>query len=255
MPVSTALVTGASYGIGEVFCRALAQQDHDLILVARSRDKLEALAVELRAKHGRQVAVIPADLCHPGCGAALAAAVAAQGLTVDILINNAGSGLVGDFAEQAPAGDQQMIALNVSAVVDLAHAFLPDMIKRGHGGIINVASLAAFQPMAYMAMYAATKAFVLSFSESLWAEVRDKGVTVTALCPGPVGAPRKLSRRRGLMPSPVFVTAEMVVAHALEAFERGRSVAVPGTANKIVSLFPRLVTRSFMASDSARMMG
>lgn len=254
----TALITGASSGIGEAFANALAQQGLDLILVARSKDKLQAAAQALTQTHGVKVSVIAADLGLPGSGAALAAEVAKKHLAVDLLINNAGFGAAANFHKNEAARDQQMIALNVCAVVDLAHAFLPAMLERGAGGIINVASLAGFQPTPYMTVYGATKAFVLSFSEGLWAEYRDKGVKVMALCPGPVDTPffeaTGNSRLRSTVPRGTMLTAEKVVAETLRAFKRGKSFVVPGAALKLMSLLPRLAPRWVVAAGAARAM-
>lgn len=254
----TALVTGASSGIGDAFARALAARGDTLILVARSRDKLEALAARLRSDHGVPVEVITADLRQAGCGPRLAAEVAARGLGVDLLINNAGFGAAGAFATQDPARDAEMIDLNVSAVVELAHAFLPAMLAKGQGGIVNVASVAGFQPLPKMAIYGATKAFVLSFSEALWAETRSQGVKVTALCPGPVdtaffeatGSPGL----RKAVPSGLMMSADAVVAQALAALASGRPVVVPGAVNKLVTWSPRLLPRRWMALISGAVM-
>ena len=255
----TALITGASSGIGATFADALAERGHDLILVARSKDKLHALASRIRADTGRQVAVIVADLGQPSSGTALAKKVAALKLEVDLLVNNAGFGAAGAFTQQDPTRDAEMIALNCAAVVDLAHAFLPAMLVRGRGGILNVASVAGFQPTPYMAIYGASKAFVLSFTESLWAELRDKNIQVTALCPGPVDTPffeaTGTPSLRKTMPKPLMMQARPVVEAALDALAAGRPVVVPGVGNKLVTQFPRLLSRSFMAKMSARVMG
>lgn len=255
----TALITGASSGIGEAFAVALARAGHRLLLVARSRDKLEALAARLRAEQGVAVEVLAADLSQPGCGPRLAAELAGRGLQVDLLINNAGFGAAGSFAQQDPARDTEMINLNVSAVVELAHAFLPAMLERGRGGILNVASVAGFQPLPRMAIYGATKAFVLSFSEALWAETRKHGVAVTALCPGPVdtaffeatGSPEL----RKAVPKGIMMSAEAVVAEALAGLAAGRPVVVPGLANKLVTQAPRFLPRRWMALASGAVMG
>ncbi len=255
----TALITGASSGIGATFAEALAERGHDLILVARSKDKLDALAAKLHADSGRQVTVITADLGLPGSGAALATKVASLKLDVDLLVNNAGFGSAGAFARQQAARDAEMIALNCAAVVDIAHAFLPAMLERGRGGIINVASLGGFQPLPFMAVYGASKAFVLSFTEGLWAELRGSGVQVTALCPGPVDTPFfEATGSEGLrnsVPKPFMMQVRPVVDAALAGLEAGRPVVVPGASSKLLSLFPRLLPRSFMARVSARVVG
>ena len=185
MTKGTALVTGASAGLGVHFAEALAAEGHDLILTARRLDRLEALAARIRARHGVKVETIAADLAEPGGAAALVAEISKRALAVNTLINNAGFGLSGAFAAQDPARLGGMIELNCRALVELCHAVLPGMIQMRSGGILNVASTAAFQPGPGMAVYYATKAFVLSFSEALHEEVRRQGVRVAALCPGP----------------------------------------------------------------------
>lgn len=257
--IRTALITGASSGIGATFAAALALRGIDLILVARSADKLKALARQLQREHGIEATVITADLSVPGSGASLAAKVAKRGLTVDLLINNAGFGQAGAFHENDAARDQQMIALNIAAVVDIAHAFLPVMLKRGGGALINVASLAGFQPTPYMAVYGATKAFVLSFSESLWAEYRRKGIDVLAVCPGPVDTPffeatGKGESLRRTVPKSTMLTAQQVVDASLAALSARKSFVVPGAMLKIMSALPRIVPRRWMATGAARAM-
>lgn len=255
----TALITGASSGIGSTFALTLAERGHDLILVARSRDKLDALAARIATETGRTVAVITADLGQPHSGSALAQKVASLKLDVDLLVNNAGFGSAGAFAKQDATRDAEMIALNCTAVVDLAHAFLPAMIQRGSGGILNVASVAGFQPMPYMAIYGATKAFVLSFTEGLWAELRGTGVNATALCPGPVDTPffeaTGTPQLRKTVPKGLMMQPRPVVEAALAALEAGQPVCVPGAPNKALAQLPRLLPRRFMASMTARIMG
>src|SRR5271156_4950090 len=177
----TALITGASTGIGAEFARKLARRGMNVILVARSEDKLQALASELK---NIKATVIPLDLTLPDAAPTLKKKVAELGLQVDLLINNAGFGTFGPFEEIDPKLEQQEIQLNVMALVDLTHAFIPAMLERGEGAIINLASVAAHQPVPYMSVYAATKAFVLSFSEALWAEYKDRGIRVLSLNPG-----------------------------------------------------------------------
>ena len=254
-----ALITGASSGIGAAYAQALAQEGLDLILVARSKDKLDSLAKALARSHGIKVAVIAADLQQPGCGAALAAQVTRRKLQVDLLINNAGFGMAGGFDQNDGARHQQMIALNVAAVVELAQAFLPAMLERGSGALVNVASLAGFQPTPFMAVYGATKAFVLSFSEGLWAEYRGKGVRVLAVCPGPVDTPffeatGKGASLRKTVPRGTMITATQVVAESLKALQAGRSFVIPGLASKAIGLLPRLLPRRVIAAGAARAM-
>jgi short-subunit dehydrogenase len=235
----TALVTGASTGIGRAFATELAARGTDLVLVARSADKLEALAAELHRAHGVRAEAIALDLSRPGAVADLAGRVAERGRTVDILVNNAGFGTHGPVADADPARLHEQVQLNVAAVLDLTTTWLPDMIARGSGAILNVASTVSFQPVPRMAVYGATKAFVLSFSEALWAEARAAGVRVSAVAPGPTETPffevagedAAFGRRR---------TPEQVVATALRALERGAPSAVDGVLN---ALLARVATR------------
>ena len=255
----TALITGASSGIGACFAASLAARGYRLVLVARSGDALQALADRLVAQHGGEAIALPADLGQPGAAAKLKATLDAQGIAVDVLINNAGFGTAGAFHKADPARNSGMVALNITAVVELCQSFLPGMVERRTGGIINVASSSAFQPLPTMSLYAASKSFVLSFSEGLWAEVRSKGVTVTALCPGPVDTPffeaTGTPGLRSKVPSQAMMTPEAVVAAALEGFDKGRSLVVPGLPNKFTSVLPRFVPRQLMALAAGRLMG
>lgn len=183
-PRQTVLITGASSGIGRSFAVALAARGAHLVLVARRADRLVALAEELHGRHGVQITTIPADLSNPEVGTELREAVASRGITITSLVNNAGFGTFGSFVEQSPARIAREIAVDVSAPVQLCTAFLPQLLGAGHGFVINVASMAAYTPTPRMAVYGAAKAFVLSFTESLWAELRDTGLTVFALSPG-----------------------------------------------------------------------
>lgn len=247
----TALVTGASSGIGAELARTLARRDHDLILAARSADALETLATELRAEHGRAVTVAPLDLATDEGPRALLDAVADAGLEVDVLVNNAGFATHGPFARIDLETELAELRLNVVALTWLAKAALPGMLRRGRGGILNVASTAAFQPGPGMAVYYASKAYVLHLSEALSEEVRGSGVTVTALCPGPTetGFQRRagmegsrLERRRG-----IFQDAATVAEQGVRAFERGQRVFVPGTANRLGTIVARLAPRAWTA--------
>ena len=231
----TALVTGASTGIGAVFAHELAARGAHLILVARSEGKLRTLATEIAAAHRVRVDVLPADLAEPGAGAALADRVAALGRTVDLLINNAGFATHGDVADADPGRLLAQIQLNCAAVVDLTTRFLPAMTARRSGAIINVASTAAFQPIAHMAVYAASKAFVLSFTEALWAEAKPHGVKVIALSPGATETPffdvvgaeeASFGTRR---------TPNQVVATALRGLAKGRPSVVDGRVNALLA--------------------
>lgn len=254
----TALITGASSGIGAAFAEALARQGTDLVLVARSEDKLRALAGRLTRETGRNVQVVPADLSRPGAAAALRKATDALEMPIDLLINNAGFGTVGAFAVQEAAREAEEIALNVGAVVDLSHAYLPGMLERASGAIINIASAAAFQPMPYMSVYAATKAFVYSFSDGLWAECAGRGVHVMAVCPGPVDTgffeATGSSGLRKMIPKGSMVTADAVVTAALDGLQARRRLVVPGGLNKATAAFSALVPRALLTRAVARFM-
>jgi len=242
----TALITGASGGIGATFARALAAAGAHLILVARSEEKLRTLASTLADQHHIRAEVIVADLSRPEAGHEIFSAVQQLGLNVDLLINNAGFGTHGIFDTIDPERDQREIMLNVAAVVDLTHRFLPAMLARGDGSIINVASTAAFQPVPYMAVYAASKAFVLSFSEALWGEYRRKGVRVLALCPGATSTEFfDIAGEGGALGTKE--TPEKVVWVALRALERGRSSVISGRQNTVLANMPRFFPRGIMA--------
>lgn len=255
-----ALVTGASGGIGEAFARRLAADGLDLMLVARSGDKLNKIARSLRKSCGVRVEVLAADLAQPEAGPRLKEAADSHELKVDLLINNAGVGMVGGFHRLDAARMQQMIALNMSAVVDVTQAFLPDMLAQGRGAILNVASMAAFQPMPFMTVYGATKAFVLSFSEGLWGEYRKRGIRVLAVCPGPVDtgffeAIGKPESRAGV-PRRMMLKAERVVEESLDALSKNRMILVPGGMGQgIVAGLPRLAPRKWVAAGLAGMLG
>jgi short-subunit dehydrogenase len=249
-----ALVTGASSGIGLALARLLARDGIDLVLVARRADLLEQIAAELRVAGAINVQVIAADLTADGAVDAVMAAVAATGRTIDILINNAGAGLVGDFANVPAADLARMGALNMIAPPRLARAVLPDMIKSGQGRILNVASTAAFQPGPGMAVYFATKAYVLSLSQALWTELRRTGVTVTALCPGPTAS--EFGDRSGIAATPTFTgmlpvaSAQDVAAYGYAAMKLGRRLAVHGRINRLgtwaATFAPLRLTLAFM---------
>ena len=244
----TALVTGASAGLGEGFARALAVKGHDLILTARRADRLEALAAELRTAHRVRVETVALDLAAPEGAAALMEAVAAQGLSVGLLVNNAGFGVRGDFAGMDAATVTGMIDLNCRALVALSHAVLPAMVARGGGAILNVASTAAFQPGPWMAVYYATKAFVLSFSEALHEEVRGRGVRVSALCPGPTRT--EFAERAGKHDTALFERfagdADAVVRDGLAALEAGQAVRVSGALNWAMAESTRFAPRGLV---------
>jgi short-subunit dehydrogenase len=239
-PASTALITGASSGIGEEFARQLAARGHGVFLVARREDRLHRLAEEIQREHGVRAEPVACDLEDPVECAGLPAKVAEQGLIVEVLVNNAGFSTVGDVHAN-PDRQLGMIRVNCDALVALTCAFLPAMTDRGRGAVINVASMAAFQPIPSQAVYAASKAFVLSFSEAVHSEVKKSGVTITALCPGPVAtefieaAGFKKSKEE-LGPGFVWSSAEGVAKTGIDAAEKGKRVAIPGVGNRMVAI-------------------
>jgi short-subunit dehydrogenase len=236
-----ALITGASAGLGVEFARQLRERGHRLVLAARRQDRIEVLANELG--NARAVAI---DLSKKDAAAKLIADVDAAGEQVEILVNNAGFGLIGRFAELDAKRERQMIDLNVGTLTDLCRAVAPQMIARKSGGIINVASTAAFQPGPNMAVYFATKAFVLSLTEALHEELKPHGVHVTCLCPGPTRT--EFGEVAGFNGNGMFERVAMeapeVVQAGLEALDRNRAVAVTGIANKIGAASTRFAPRS-----------
>lgn len=235
------LVTGASSGIGAEIARQLAARGHGLVLVARREEALAAVAAEVRAAHGVRVEVLPADLTDPEARRGLPERVGSLGLTADVLVNNAGFGLNGHVRDTDEARQVSLVRTNVEAVVSLCCLFVPGMTERRRGGILNVASTAAFQPMPGSASYAASKAFVLSYSEALREELRPFGVGVTALCPGPV--PTEFSEVAGITehderaaPKFMWRSAAAVARAAIDGLAAGRPVVVPGTPNRVLGL-------------------
>jgi short-subunit dehydrogenase len=253
----TALITGASGGIGAAFAAELAKRQHNLILVARSEAKLQQLAAQLQQEFKISVEIIVQDLTAPGATNTVFNTVVQKGWTVDLLVNNAGFGDYGAFADRPLAKQVEILQLNIVALVELSHLFLSGMRERRSGSIINVASLAAFQPMPYLSIYAATKAFVLSFSEALWAENKDFGVRVLALCPGPTESdffkaaefPEGLASSSGQK----LVPADEVVRDALKALEKNESnVVTGGFLNQIIVNMPRLMPRELLVNSIAK---
>jgi len=247
----TALITGASTGIGAEFARQLAARGANLVLVARSVDKLEQTAATLRAEYHVDVVTEQLDLAVPDAPKRLFERVAELGLAVDLLVNNAGLGWSGPSAELAPAGAAALVDLNVKAVVENTVRFLPAMVARGRGAIVNVASTAAFQPAPYLAAYAATKAFVLSFTQAVSAENADTGVRVLALCPGPTETPMMSGQKS---PLGRMRTPEQVVATALRALGGRRPSVVDGRLNAFVARIVSRLPESMLLTMAARMM-
>jgi uncharacterized protein len=245
--MQTTLITGASSGIGEVFARRLASQGENVLLVARSGEKLATICNELGRANKINAQYVAIDLSERGAPALLYEETERRGLNVETLINNAGFGSMGDFMAQDIERELNMIDLNVRALVELTYRYLAPMRERRSGAIINVASTAAFQPVPFMATYAATKAFVLSFSEALWEENRPLGIKVMALCPGVTDTNFFEAARIERPPMRVAQTPEKVVETALRGLERGRSHVISGWANYLMTESERLVPRSVIA--------
>jgi uncharacterized protein len=243
----TSLITGASSGIGRVFAHALARRGMSVVLVARSEERLRALATKLSQRYGVRAEVISADLSQQDAIGHIQREVKLLGLVIDLLINNAGFATNGYFEALSPERDHDQVMVDVTAVVDLTHAVVPALLERSPGAaIINVASTAGFQPLPYMAVYGASKAFVLSFSQALAEEYRTRGLRVLALCPGATetaffdvaGESASFGRRR---------TPEQVVATGLRALERRRSVVIDGFFNTLATQLIRFFPRRFIA--------
>src|SRR6185295_11819628 len=245
--MNTTLITGASSGIGEAFARKLAAQGHDVLLVARSEEKLIALCNELGLNHNVRAQYFVADLSQPDAPARLLEETRARNLEIDLLINNAGFGSMGEFGELDLSRELNMIDLNVRSLVELTHLFLQPMRERKGGSIINVASTASFQPVPFMATYAATKAFVLSFSEALWEENRPFGIQVMALCPGVTETNFfEAAHMANKPPARVSQTPEQVVDTALRALKRGKGHVISGWTNFFMTETERVVPRSLI---------
>ena len=242
------LVTGASSGLGAEFARACARRGDEIVLAARRKDRLHALASELE---GRAHA-IAVDLSVRGAGEQLLRDIADRGLTVATLINNAGAGLTGTFADLPLDRQREMIDLNIHSVVELTHAALPAMRERGQGAILNVASTGAFQAGPRIAIYFATKAFVLSFTEALHQELKGSGIKVTALCPGPTDTEfGPLAGFKNPRLKLFIGPAAPVVRAGLAGLARNQAVVIPGIANKLSAQSNRLLPRAFMRRIAA----
>ena len=241
----TALVTGASAGLGEAFARQLAEQGANLVLVARSGDRLTQLAETLRGQDEVQVTVLPADLSSSEAVDRLISDVKSRGLRIDILVNNAGFGVFEDFLATSFSKQIGQVDVNVRALVSLTYAFAPDMAARHRGGVINVASTAAFQPLAGASVYAASKAFVLFFSEGLALELEKTGVRVTAACPGPV-ATQFFADKNPRLKAKQMAQPGTVVSDILRGFDRGKNVVYPGLPAHLSTLGARLLPRSII---------
>jgi short-subunit dehydrogenase len=234
---SAALVTGASSGIGWELAKLFAEDRQDLVLVARNRKKLDELARELTASYGVAVRVIAKDLTDPKAPAQIFSQLAESGPQIDVLVNNAGFGVYGPFAETDGEKELEMIQVNVTALTHLTKLFLPPMLERRSGQILNVASTAAFQPGPLMAVYYATKSYVLSFSEALANELSGSGVTVTALCPGPTDTGFQkdagLEKTR-LFSNPFVMDARSVARSGYTGMKAGKRIVIPGLFNRLL---------------------
>jgi uncharacterized protein len=251
-----ALVTGASSGIGADIARELHARGHHVVLAARRAELLERLAAEL----GERASVLPTDLARPAERESLPGRVAALGLEVDILVNNAGVAVMGPQHRAEPAAEMTVIEVDVAAVVDLCTRLVPAMVARARGAVLNVASVGAFGPLPGGAVYGAAKAFVLSYTHALRAELRGSGVRVSALCPGPVrtgfgeraGFPDREAEK--LMPRPLWVPSPQVARAGLDGLMAGRAVIVPGTLNRVAAAVSHLTPRSLLTTTLARRM-
>ena len=244
--MNTTLITGASSGIGEAFARKLAARGHNLLLVGRSEDKLINLCNELGRARSIRADYVAIDLSKPEAPERLFAETNQRELQVDLLINNAGFGSMGDFAKLELAHELKMIDLNVRGLVELTHRFLAPMRERKSGAIINVASTAGFQSVPFMATYAATKAFVLSFSEALWEENRPLGIKVMALCPGVTDTNFFEASRMQRPPARTSQTPDQVVDVAMRGLARGKSSVISGWTNFFMIETQRAVPRTFV---------
>lgn len=253
--MGTALITGASAGLGTEFAKLFAADKHDLILVARRKDRLDALGAELSQKHGIKVTSISADLMDPNAAAAVAAEVEKLGLSVDFLVNNAGFGTTGAFVELDAAKEIGEVTCNITTLVALTRAFLPGMVKRGKGRVLNIGSTAGFQPGPWMATYYATKAFVNSFTEALWHELKGTGVTATVSCPGATAT--EFAAVSGNDKSRLFamgaMTAPEVATEAYRTMHAGKPMVVHGFKNKLGVFGARLTPRSILRSIAANL--
>lgn len=253
---TAALVTGASSGIGLALARLFATDGHHLVLVARSEHKLRAIGAELEQRNDIVVAVVPADLAAPHAARSIVDALEREQIEIDVLVNNAGYGSNGTFLANDLHNQLGMIQVHVAAMTELAHLMLPGMVQRGSGRILNVASTAAFSPGPLNAVYHATKAHVLSFSEALAEELDGSGVTVTALCPGPTAT--GFSAAAGVESSRLFsgghaMSADQVARAGYQGLNTGKRVVVPGLRNKVLAQSVRLVPRRMLTKIARRL--
>lgn len=253
--IKTALITGASAGIGRELAELFARDHYQLVLVARDEERLLALAHELLNRYQTKCIILKADLSQPGAPSRIREALTSQNVRVDVLVNNAGMGTFGLFVETDPSPQIAAIDINIRALTELTRIFLPDMIQKGSGRILNVASTAAFQPGPLMAVYYATKAYVLSFSEALYNELEGSGVTVTALCPGPTAT--EFQQRANINISKLkksgwLMGARPVAEAGYRGMHRGKRLVIPGFINLLIAESVRFTPR-FLVLKIARM--
>jgi short-subunit dehydrogenase len=254
-PDGFALITGASRGLGTAFARELAERHHNLVLVARSPQPLQTLSSELRRSHPVRVIAMQADLSSPGAARGLAEQISCSGIPIDLLVNNAGFGLRGQFLALSLPRQLEMLRLNNQAIVELTYTLLPGMLARSQKGIINISSTAGFQPIPFASAYAATKAFVTTFSVALEQELRDSGVTVVTVCPGKLRKNQNGHSERpasGKWPG-IYQTPEEVVEDALRVLANGGGLTVPGALNKFTVFAQRLIPRGVIPRLVAKM--
>ena len=248
-----ALVTGASSGIGREFAVRLAGNGMHLILAARRSDLLNELAQELLTRHGTTSHLVIIDLATPDAGEKLYNEIQRLDVDVELVVNNAGAGLIGDVETTDPDEVRRMLTLNIITLTDLTYRLLPGMMQRGHGAIINMSSVAAFQPVAFMGAYSASKSFILHFSEALWAEVRSRGVTVMGLCPGVTET--EFFRRAGApgwLQKHTSQSTARVVRKALKGLERRQQYLITGWKDYMITMLVRLTTRRTAVNESKR---
>lgn len=246
------LITGASSGIGEAFARTLAGRGRNVILVARSQEKLEVLAAELHQQHGIDAEAITQDLSAPGAGSGLAERLNERRMEIDLLINNAGFGALGEFWNLPLDRQSEMLRLNICALMELTYRMIPAMVERRRGAIINVSSTASFQPLPYTAVYAATKSFVTSFSLALAEELRRYDVHVMTLCPGGTSTNFFQASQYGERKLPGGIqSAEDVVSAALKQLDRGGGLVIPRFLNKFGVVVQRFIPRSWVMKISS----
>lgn len=253
--METVLVTGASSGIGLQLAELFAKGGHDLVIVARREKLLESVASRFKENYGINVTVIPKDLTLKKSPQEIYNEVKALGIEIEILVNNAGFGAVGEFTELDHKRQIDMINLNVNALVSLTKLFLPDMIEKNRGGILNVGSLAGFQPGPYASIYYATKSFVLSFTEGLYEELKGTDIKVSCLAPGPVNT--EFGEVSGLDKSFLFKTGTMsgkeVAEEGYRGFKKGKLIVIPGLGNRLLPLLVRIMPRFIVRMVTARL--